>query len=82
MQELRDIQKELYPYVNEINDEFGELVNITYKILSYIDYISDDFKKALLKESSEILKTLKNDYVWSEREETITIRELIYEGDL
>ena len=82
MQELRYIQKELYPYVNEINDEFGELVNITYKLLSYIDYISDDFKKALLKESSEILKTLKNDYVWSEREETITIRELIYEGDL
>ena len=82
MQELRKLQERIRPYVNEINDEFGEMVNYIYKLLSYIDYIDEEFRKALVIQCSKIADTLEDEYVWVERVETVTVRELVYKEDL
>jgi len=82
MQELRDLQKKLHSYVNQINDEFGESIDAIYHFINHIQYMNEELKKSVLKEGLHLLKILETEYVWSERTETITIRELIYKEDL
>lgn len=82
MQDVIELQKRIHPYINQINDEFGEMVNYIYKLLSYTDYINDEFKQALINECSEIAEVLERDYVWVERTETVNIKELVYKDDV
>lgn len=82
MQDVIELQKRMHPYINQINDEFGEMVNYIYKLLSYTDYINDEFKQALIIECSEIAEVLERDYVWVERTETVNIKELVYKDDV
>jgi hypothetical protein len=49
-EKLRDVAEELGTYTSLQYDEMSEACNMLMVLTGYQDYISDEFKKALLKE--------------------------------
>lgn len=79
-QKVSTLYEDLQPYIQAEGSELGEVGKHILGILGFPDYVSEEYLEATLKEAEDMLKELKDEFVWKTR--TITpapyeVRELV-----
>lgn len=79
---VRNLHEELEDYFLAEGSELGAVGAHILGVLSFPDYISEEYLEATLKEAEDMLKDLKDEFVWQTR--TVTpapyeVRELVRE---
>jgi hypothetical protein len=66
------LQAELEEYSKYEGTELGEVCGAIISTSYNLDYVSDEFAEALIKEMKDQLRNFKKNFEWIEREETVT----------
>lgn len=69
---VMELQAELEEYAAYEGTELGEVCEAIINVSRNLDYISEEFADAVVKEIQSQLVNFKENFEWVEREETIT----------